>query len=127
MRFKHIDAGNQELWAVNSHNEVYIRQDSQNQANPSQVVGVGSSWKRDCGGIMIFTQSAEQGVVWALDDENDVWVLKAGTISVETVITNDPDWTLIADTKLVYVDVGRQGQLVGLAESGCSFWRRGIT
>jgi hypothetical protein len=76
---------------------------------------------------MTYVSTAEESIVWAIDDDHDVWVLKAGTISVETVITNDPDWTLIADTKLVYVDVGRQGQLVGLAESGCSFWRRGIT
>jgi hypothetical protein len=28
---------------------------------------------------------------------------------------------------LTYVDVGRQGQLVGLKSTGCSFWRDGIT
>jgi hypothetical protein len=76
---------------------------------------------------MIFAQTAEEGVVWALDDENDVWVLRAGTISVEEVIDNTPTWTEIPNVKLVYVDVGKQGQLVALKDSGCSFWKKGIT
>jgi hypothetical protein len=76
---------------------------------------------------MILAQSAEEGIVWALDDENDVWVLREGEISKEEPINNTPDWVLIPDTKLTYVDVGKQGQLVGLKDTGCSFWRKGIT
>jgi hypothetical protein len=123
MRFKHIDAGNNELWAVNVFNEIYRRHGKEDVSN---VETVGESWKQYTG-TMIFAQSAEEGVVWALDDENDVWVLKTGKITVEEQIHNDEWWTPVTDHKLVYVDVGRQGQLVGLKDSGCSFWRKGIT
>jgi hypothetical protein len=32
---------------------------------------------------MIYVSTAEEGVVWALDEEHDVWVLKTGIISIE--------------------------------------------
>jgi len=121
--FKHIDAGNFELWGVNVFNEVYRRHGSEGE---SQIDGTGYEWQQYTG-TMIFAQSAEEGVVWALDDEHDVWVLRAGTITSGEIINNEPTWTKIPDVKLVYVDVGKEGQLVGLANTGCPFWKKGIT
>jgi hypothetical protein len=87
---------------------------------------MGTAWKKECGEMM-YVSTAEQGVVWAIDDDHDVWVLKTGTITIDQTINNEPTWSKIPDAKLVYVDVGRQGQLVGLKDTGCSFWRKGIT
>ena len=56
---------------------------------------------------MTYVSTAEEGIVWAIDDDHDVWVLRAGSISVEDVIKNEPTWKPIPDAKLVYVDVGR--------------------
>jgi hypothetical protein len=49
-RFKHIDAGNNELWAVNIFNEIYRRHGDQ---GVSSIQGVGVSWKQYTG-TMIF-------------------------------------------------------------------------
>jgi hypothetical protein len=89
---------------------------------------------------MVMVMTAESGVVWALDDEYDVWVLRTGSITTEIEINNYPEWEKptdpespdaypdnVLDAYLTYVDVGRQGQLVGLKSSGCSFWMRDIT
>jgi hypothetical protein len=76
---------------------------------------------------MQYVSTAEEGIVWAIDDDHDVWVLRTGSITTATVINNAPTWSPIPDTVLTYVDVGRQGQLVGLKSTGCSFWRDGIT
>jgi len=76
---------------------------------------------------MIYVSTAEQGIVWAIDDDHDVWVLRAGTITTGIIINNEPTWEKIPDMKLVYLDVGKGGQLVGLLNTGCSFWRKGIT
>jgi hypothetical protein len=55
---------------------------------------------------MTYVSTAEEGIVWAIDDDHDVWVLRAGTISVDVVIDNEPEWRPVPDVKLVYVDVG---------------------
>jgi hypothetical protein len=108
-----MDAGKGEVWGVNRWNEIFRRTDDQ-------------EWTRVTG-EMTYVSTAEEGIVWAIDDDHDVWVLKTGKITVEEQIHNDEWWTPVTDHKLVYVDVGRQGQLVGLKDSGCSFWRKGIT
>lgn len=47
---------------------------------------------------MAYVATAEQGIVWALDGEGNVWVLNEGTISIEEVIDNaEHDWVLIPD------------------------------
>jgi hypothetical protein len=42
MRFKHIDAGNNELWAVNVYNEIYRRHGTDGE---SSIDSVGHAWK----------------------------------------------------------------------------------
>jgi streptogramin lyase len=77
---------------------------------------------------MQYVSTAEEGIVWAIDDDHDVWVLRNdGTISMGTVVNNAPTWTLVPNSDFTYIDVGRQGQLVAVTDSGCSFWMRGIT
>jgi hypothetical protein len=104
---------------VNQFNEVYER------VTAAENIA-GTRWVQHTG-AMIYVSTAEEGIVWAIDDDHDVWVLRAGTISVDVVIDNEPEWSPIPGVKLTYVDVGRQGQLVALKSSGCSFWRKGIT
>jgi hypothetical protein len=109
-----MDAGKGEVWGVNRWNEIFRRTDDQ-------------EWTRVTG-EMTYVSTAEEGIVWAIDDDHDVWVYKIFEgISIEKKVDNTPTWTEILDTKLTYIDVGRQGQLVGLKDSGCSFWRKGIT
>jgi len=115
-----LDSGKNEVWGVNRWNEIFRR------TGLSDTNHSGDGWEQHQG-EMTYVSTAEEGIVWAIDDDHDVWVLKAGTISVVDVVDNEPTWTPIPNAQLVYVDVGRQGQLVGLRESGCSFWRKGIT
>jgi len=115
-----MDAGNYEVWGVNRWNEIF-RRTGMSAANAG-----GDDWEQHQG-EMTYVSTAEEGIVWAIDDDHDVWVLRAGTISVDVVIDNEPEWSPIPGVKLTYVDVGRQGQLVALKSSGCSFWRKGIT
>jgi hypothetical protein len=76
---------------------------------------------------MTYVSTAEEGIVWAIDDDHDVWVLREGEISKEEPIDNTPTWTPIPDIKFSYIDVGKQGQLVALKNTGCSFYMKGIT
>jgi hypothetical protein len=115
-----MDAGNNEVWGVNRWNEIF-RRTGMSIANAG-----GDDWEQHQG-EMTYVSTAEEGIVWAIDDDHDVWVLRAGSISVEEVIDNTPTWTPIDGVKFTYIDVGRQGQLVAVKSSGCSFWKRGIT
>jgi len=116
-----LDAGNTEVWGVNRWNEIFVKRNVDHVNNP-----LGDDWAQHQG-EMIYVSTAEQGIVWAIDDDHDVWVLRAGTITTGIIINNEPTWEKIPDMKLVYLDVGKGGQLVGLLNTGCSFWRKGIT
>ena len=70
-----MDAGNNELYAVTMFNEVYQRR------GLSDDNLVGDSWVL-VKGWMQYVSTAEQGVVWAIDVEHDVWVLETGSISI---------------------------------------------
>ena len=116
-----MDVGNKEVWAVNKWNEIYKRTGI-DSTNPT-----GSNWEKHQG-EMTYVSSAEEGIVWAIDDDHDVWVLKAGVISVEEEVDNSPTWNPTDPSiKLVFVDAGKMGGLVGLKDTGCSFMKTGIT
>ena len=67
----------------------------------------GDDWEKRQG-EMIYVSSAEEGIVWAIDEDHDVWVLKAGMISVEEEEPMEPTWWPADDKlKLVYVDSGK--------------------
>lgn len=70
-----MDAGNNELYAVTMFNEVYQRR------GLSDDNAVGDSWV-EVKGWMQYVSTAEEGVVWAIDVEHDVWVLETGSISI---------------------------------------------
>jgi hypothetical protein len=56
---------------------------------------------------MTFVSTSEQGIVWAIDDEADIWVLKTGSITVDRPVQNEEHgWTLIEEIELIQVDVG---------------------
>ncbi len=98
--FKQMDAGNNELFAVSRWNEVYQRQglvwNSETDNNK-----IGDGWKM-IPGWMIYVSTAEEGIVWAIDVEHDVWVLETGTITLQEIIENENHgWTLIPEEKLV--------------------------
>jgi hypothetical protein len=114
-----MDAGRNEVWGVNRWNEIFVRRGADQNALHS------APWEQHQG-EMAYVSTAEQGIVWAIDDDHDVWVLRTGSISVEEVINNEPDWTPVHDVKFTYIDVGKGGQLVAVTNSGCSFWKRGI-
>jgi hypothetical protein len=51
---------------------------------------------------MAFVSTAEQGIVWALDQDGNLWILDTGDISVQEVIDNtDGGWTLVEPEKLM--------------------------
>jgi len=119
-RFKQFNCGNWMLVGVTAYNEVYMR-DEYSHANPD-----GSDWKQMTGS-MAFVSTAEQGLVWALDQVGGLWLIE-GEISWEPVIRNElVGWTKVEDGKLLQVDVGRNGKLVGRWNDGQTRWRTGIT
>jgi len=121
-----MDAGNNELYAVTMYNEVYQRQ-GLSWTSESENNLVGDSWKL-VPGWMQYVSTAEEGVVWAIDVEYDVWVLETGSISTAEIIRNQElGWTLIEEQKLVQLDTGFNGYVVGLSDNGAAHWRNGIT
>jgi len=79
-------------------------------------------------GSMSFVSTAEEKLVWALDQSGSLWVLDTGEISVDDVVHNeDEGWTLVEDGKLVQVDVGKNGRLIGRKTDGLTYFRSGIT
>jgi hypothetical protein len=122
-QWKHIDAGKGALWAVNLYDEVFQR------LGVSEDLWTGTSWEQ-VPGRQRFVSSAEEGIVWAIDPEDDVWILKTGDISTETYVDNiEEGWTLIenyAGNTLIQVDSGYNSQLVGVNAEGRAYYRTGI-
>lgn len=81
--FKQMDAGNNELYAVTMFNEVY-RRDGLVWNDQAQNL-VGTDWI-EVKGWMQYVSTAEEGIVWAIDVEYDVWVLETGSISIRQII-----------------------------------------
>jgi len=120
--FKQMDAGNNELFAVTMFNEVFRR----SGLSDDNVLGDG--WHQEFTGWMRYVSTAEEGIVWGIDIEYDVWVLHTGSISIQSIINNQElGWTLVEGQKLIQVDTGFNGYTVGLSEGGQTFWRNEIT
>jgi hypothetical protein len=77
---------------------------------------------------MAFVSTAEEGVVWALDQTGSLWILNTGTVSIGTVINNvEEGWTLVEPEKLVQIDTGYHGLTVARNSQGQTFFRDGVT
>jgi hypothetical protein len=98
--FKMVDGGNKEAYGVNVYDEVYMR------TGIDETHPCGVNWQQ-VPGRMTFVSTSEQGIVWAIDDEADIWVLKTGSITVDRPVQNEEHgWTLIEEIELIQVDVG---------------------
>jgi hypothetical protein len=76
--------GETELWMVNIHHEVYMMEDYRSNKF-QQIVGQ-----------FHFVATAEEGITWAIDDNDKPWRFKAGEISIEDVIENTKHgWSLV--------------------------------
>jgi len=124
--FKQMDCGNNELYAITMFNEVYRRVGlSWTDENENNLVG--DHWA-EVKGWFQYVSTAETNIVWGIDVEYDVWVLEQGTITIMEIIENEElGWTLVQGQKLVQLDTGFNGYVVGLGESGQAYWRNGIT
>jgi len=73
--------------------------------------------------------TAEQGVVWAIDVDGEVWRWRGGEITVEEIVNNvDHDWIHVPEAQLIKVDVGYNSQVVGIEEvGGNALFRTGVT
>jgi hypothetical protein len=86
---KNFNAGNNEIWMVNVHNEVY-RRVGVDQTN--SAYDAGNEWTQVLG-VQSFVTTAEDAVVWAIDDEGEVWRWGQGAITIEDIINNvDHQW-----------------------------------
>jgi hypothetical protein len=95
-----MDAGNNELYAVTMFNEVFQRR-GLSWTSETENDLVGDTWV-EVKGWMQYVSTAEEGIVWAIDVEYDVWVLETGTISIAEIIKNQElGWTLVEGQKLV--------------------------
>jgi hypothetical protein len=78
--------------------------------------------------FMAYVSTAEEGIVWALDEEGEVWILDSGTISIDDTVPNDQlGWTHAPDALLMQVDVGYNSQVAGVDSAGKVYWRTGVT
>jgi len=59
------------LVGVTAYNEVYMRENYQ-ESSPN-----GDDWTQ-MPGSMAFVSTAEEGIVWALDQSGSLWVLNTG-------------------------------------------------
>ena len=88
---------------VNVHNEVYSREGVDHASSPW---GTGFGWIQ-VPGEMTYVATAEEGIVWGIDVDGEVWRYDGGEISIQVVINNvDHGWTLVPEKKLMEVDVG---------------------
>ena len=86
----------------------------------------GVAWKQR-EKFMAWVSTAEEGIVWALDEEGEVWILNDGTISVDDYVPNNElGWTLAPEALLVQVDVGYNSHVVGVDDEGKVWWRTGV-
>jgi hypothetical protein len=116
-----LDVGVWEVWGVNIYNEVYRRTDLSNNNK------LGATWEQ-VAGTMIYVSTAEQGVVWALDVEGDVWIYETGDISVEEQYDPETDDYIPAgpqDLRWKAVEVGRYGLVVALDTNHDLYHRAG--
>jgi hypothetical protein len=122
---KNFNAGNNEIWMVNVHNEVYRRDGVDHTAKPYEA---GTSWKQVLG-TQSFVTTAEDGVTWAIDAEGEVWRWDGGVITMEAIVNNvEDDWVHIAEKQLIKVDVGYNSQVVGIESvQGNALFRTGVT
>jgi len=75
---------------------------------------------------MAFVSTAEQGLVWALDQVGGLWLIE-GEITWEPVIRNEEHgWTLVEPERLVQIDTGFRGHTVARNVDGKSFYREGV-
>lgn len=122
--FKNFNAGHDEIWMVNVHNEVFRREGVNHETTPW---GTGTGWE-EVPGEMSFVATAEEGITWGIDVDGEVWRWIGGEISVEVVVNNiDHGWTLVENKKLLEVDVGHNAQVVGVNSMDQAFFRKGIT
>jgi hypothetical protein len=109
---------------VNVHNEVYQREGVDHLSSP---YGTGFGWVQ-VPGEMTYVATAEEGIVWGIDADGEVWRYDGGDISIQVVINNvDHGWTLVPEKKLLEVDVGYNAQVVGSNNQMQAFFRNGIT
>jgi hypothetical protein len=120
---KNFNAGNNEIWMVNVHNEVYER-----VAVVGEAYSAGTSWSQ-VPGEQTYVTAAEETVVWAIDTEGEVWRWLGGEITLEGIVDNvEHGWTHVPQRQLVRVDVGYNAQVVGLEQgTGNALFRTGIT
>jgi hypothetical protein len=71
-----VDGGNKEALGVNLYDEMYMR------TGIDEKHPCGQNWQQ-VSACHTFVSTSEQGIVWAIDDEHDVWMRKYGEITVE--------------------------------------------
>jgi len=76
-----VNIGRGQVWGVDKYKEIYRRKFT--AANPD-----GVEWEQ-IPGSMRWVSTAEEGIVWALDDEDDIWIWEEGKISVEEIVRNE--------------------------------------
>jgi hypothetical protein len=127
MEILNFNAGNNEIWMVNDHHEVYRRTGVDHAAEP---YAQGQEWEQVCGrALMRFVATAENGITWAIDPEGSIWRYKGGEITIEEIINNvDHEWTHVENNQLIRVDVGYNSQVVGIeSNGGNALFRTGVT
>ena len=67
---------------MNKYFEIF-RREFDHDKNPQ-----GHAWEQIPGHMKIVS-TAEEGIVWALDDEDDIWIWEEGKISVEEIVRNE--------------------------------------
>jgi len=77
-------------------------------------------------GTLIWIACTQRTVVWGLDEDNEIWFHTAGQIEIGDELT-DVVWDPVPGKKMIKLDVGRDGSVVGLDENAEVWWRMNIT
>jgi len=118
-----LDAGKEKLWGINNFQEIFhFAYDSGDLATVSKLPIV---WEQTPG-VFKHVSSAEEGIVWAIDQESDIWIWEEGKISVEEIVRNkDNKWVEVdrIKNKMLKVEVGKDYRAFGIDSVGTIYYR----
>jgi hypothetical protein len=73
-------------------------------------------------GTLIWIACSQKTIVWGLDEDHEIWFHTPGTLEERQV-----DWEEVPGMKMIKIDVGREGRVLGLDDNAEIWWRQNIS
>jgi len=119
-RMKQVEVGRSQVWGINKWNEIWYREQCTEGQQDCDLTT--TEWTSEPG-VLSWIAASQKELVWgigACDGVNKVWF--QGTIEGDT-----GEWIAVPPQKMIKLDVGRDGNVVGLDENAEIWWRTGIS